>query len=499
MLSFGTVVFLLAIWVGWLALLGYIITKTGWGRTTDQFLTAGRNVHWGLVTTSVVAAYIWSATLMASSEGAYTFGASGLWIYGLGYGSGLCAFGFGARYLRKIFPKATTVFQFSEIRFDKKTAIFWAILGIIFSYVTVMIQLIGAGIAIETFTGGRVPFWAGPTVVSIAVLLYVLGAGLWSSIVADFIMVAVAVAAAVWLAPWVITRAGGLDAIFAAFQQRVVAENASQMANFFRPDAMLNYLVPVLAWSWLTLWLQQEYWQKAFAADMRFIRRSYVTAGLWWAAIPITASTVGLSGWALGVKVNVASEIYPTMVAQYLPGWTQIVFLLMIFAAVTSTVASSYLAVSTVLVTNFYVGLFNPQVAADDQLLRRLTPRVVIAVAVVATILSWTKVSILQLLLFMSVLLAAPAPVILLGMLSPRLTSNGAFLASLVGMLLALYVYYGPKLGGAYILPASFSGLGWGIIVGALAGLVISLVAMALADAKFDFSKLREVAALGER
>lgn len=484
MLSLQTTVLLLAIWVVWLVVLGWIVKRYQSGQTSDDYVAAGRQVHWGLVCTSVVAAYIWSATLMASAEGAYGFGAAGIWVYGIGYGSGLAAFGIAAGRLRSIFPRGTTVHQFVRLRFDTKTQVFWALLGIAFSFVTVMIQLIGAGIAIETFTGGKLPFWIGPTMVSAAVLVYILGAGLWSSIVADFIMVFVAIIAAIFLAPWTISSAGGLGAIFDAFQARVAAEGAYQMANFFRPDAMLNYLVPVLAWSWLALWLQQEYWQKAFSADPKLIRRSYVVAGFWWAMIPMAAAVVGLAGWALKVQVSVASDIYPKMVATYLPGWVQILFLLMIFAAVTSTVASSYLAVATVVVNDFYRTFFNPGVRPQD--LKRYVQMAIIVVAIVATILSLFKVSILSLLLFMSLLLSAPAPTMILGMFNSRLTPNSAFSSSVVAMAVGLYIYFGTT-----------AGLGWSIIAAASTSLVLSLIFSSIWNYNFDFRPLKEIKGFG--
>lgn len=480
MLSLPTVIILLVGWVAWLAVLGRLVAGRATGQSVDDYLVAGRSVPWGLICTSVVAAYIWSATLMASAEGAYAFGAAGLWIYGLGYGTGLSIFGLGAQRLRSIFPKGTTIHQFVRLRFDSKTQVFWAALGIAFSVVTVMIQLIGSGIAIETFTGGRFPFWIGPLLVCGAVLLYLVAVGLWAAIAANFVMVIVAVVAAVWLAPWTIAKAGGLATIYEAFTSRIAAENANYMANFFQGNAMVNYLIPVLAWSYLTLWLQQDYWQYVFASEPRTIRKSFGIAGLWWACIPMAAASVGLAGWALKVQVSVASDIYPRMVSMYLPPWVQAIFLLMIFAAVTSTTAGSVMAVSGVLLNDFYAGYINR--AASQAQLNRIAKWLVAIVTVILGLLSLQKVSILNLLLFMSLLLSAPAPAIITGMLSGRLSPNGAFIASLAGMALGLYVYFGTSLG-----------LGIAIITAFATSLAICLIFSAFYDYKFDFSGLREV------
>ncbi len=482
-MSITTVVVLLIIWVAWLAALGWVVNRMT-AHDTDMYLAAGRNVHWGLICTSVVAAYLWSATLMASAEGGYAFGASGIWIYGIGYGFGLSLFGFAAQRMRKILPYGTTVYQFVRTRFDSKTQVFWMLCSFAFSMITVIIQLVGAGIAIETFTAGQVPFVVGPKLMSAAVLLYILGAGLWSSILADFVMVFVGVVAAVWLAPWTIAKVGGLGAVFDAFQARVAAEGALEMANFFRGDALLNYLVPVLAWSLLSIWLQQEYWQKTFASNPNTLRKSYALAGFWWAMIPIAAGVVGVAGWALGIDVKVASDIYPTMVQQYLPGWVQIVFLLMIFAAVTSTTASSFLAMSTLFVTDIYHAYINPK-ATDDKL-QWITRVGIVVVAIVATILSAQKLSVLNLLLFMSLLLAAPAPVMIVGMLSKRLTPNGAFISSVIGMAVGLAVNF-------------WTGLGLGVALLLAAGVALALTGIfsAIQDYNFDFEPLKEVRKLG--
>jgi Na+/proline symporter len=484
-LTITTVSILLAGWIIFLAFLGNYVARASKIKGADQYLTAGRNVHWGLITTSVVAAYLWSATLMASAEGAYGFGAAGIWIYGIGYGAGLAFFGLAANRLRSIFPNGTTVYQFVRLRFDNKTQIFWAICSVAFSLVTIVIQLIGAGIAIQTFTGGQIPFWVGPILMSLAVLVYIIGAGIWSSIVADFIMVCVGVLAALWLAPWTISQAGGLAHVFEAFQARVVAEGAYEMANFFRSDALLNYLVPVLAWSMLSLWLQQEYWQKTFASNPKTLRKSYALAGFWWAMIPIAAGVVGLAGWALSISVDVASDIYPTMIVTFLPTWVQSIFLLMVFAAVTSTVASSFLAVSTIFVTDIYYTHINKNASSID--LTKITRIGIVVVAVIATILSFQKLSILNLLLFMSLLLAAPAPVMIIGMVSKRLAPNPAFFISIVGMAIGLYIYF-------------FTGLGLGVAILSASGfsLIMSLLSSAIYDYDFDFTPLKDVGKIGK-
>ena len=54
------------------------------GSTAEDFLTGGRGIGHGMTNASIVATWIWAATLMTSSWTGYSFGFIGPWWYGLG-------------------------------------------------------------------------------------------------------------------------------------------------------------------------------------------------------------------------------------------------------------------------------------------------------------------------------------------------------------------------------------------------------------------------------
>ncbi|WP_234396856.1 SLC5/6 family protein [Bacillus massiliglaciei] len=102
-----------------LTLISAVINKKDSAQNVDDLLTAGRKVPFGLVAASVCVAWIWTGTIMASSEASVWYGINGGFNYAWGAVVPFIIFIPIALRLRKIMPKTKTFVEFIRERFGQ--------------------------------------------------------------------------------------------------------------------------------------------------------------------------------------------------------------------------------------------------------------------------------------------------------------------------------------------------------------------------------------------
>lgn len=469
-----------------IVIIGIYTKYKGAGDKVDGYFAASRNVRFSYLCTAIMAGLgIWAASYMAAAEGAYIYGVAGLWIYPL-YWIGVALPALGAGRLRKLLPYGTTIYQFVKFRYDNKTQVLWLLLFAIFSIMNIVLQITGVGVAFNALSNGIVPYWAGAVIVCVFILIYLMVAGLWQSIISEFVLVVLVVIGLSIIGFSVIGKLGGIDALISAFLNRVSTENVPEMANLFRSDALRDYFVPVLIWATFVIWARQELWQVAFAGNPKVVNRSYVFTGIWWASVPMICGIIGLAGWAFNIDVVHADDIFPKMVSMYVPlGGAILVFL--ILQGVVSTAGQITVATAAIFVEDLYLGYINPKLKDDSAKaeikLRFLTITAFVVILIFSGIIALTRMSMLQLLLALNLLLAPVAMPLLLGMFFKAPSANGAFWGSLIGLIAGLFCLFVLDLG-----------TGSSLIIGALLSLIITLVVTAIKPDNFNFDELADKA-----
>jgi len=223
--------------VDWAIIIGYMLisvsigmyfTKKGSKSIVDYFV-AGREVHWLLAGTSIVATSFAADTPLAISAIVRTRGLQGNWYWWSGVMGGvLCVF-FYARLWRR--AKLITDAEFMEIRYHGKPAaflrgfhaayrsIFWnsVVLGwVILAMYKVVHVLLGWPKVLTTWS-----------LISIAVI-YISFSGLWGVLATDFFQFILAMTGCIILAGIVLVKTGGPAALV---EKSVAAANALQGAH----------------------------------------------------------------------------------------------------------------------------------------------------------------------------------------------------------------------------------------------------------------------------
>ena len=123
------------------------------GKTADSFIAGGRNIGHGMIHNSIIATWIWAATLMMSSWTGYSYGISGGWWYGLGATIPLPLMAYICRRTRLDMPEHRSYPEYIRFRLDRKNQILQAIITIIVcGWVTLML-VTGGAIMLVAFTG----------------------------------------------------------------------------------------------------------------------------------------------------------------------------------------------------------------------------------------------------------------------------------------------------------------------------------------------------------
>jgi Na+/proline symporter len=160
---------------------------------------------------------------------------------------------------------------------------------------------------------------------------------------------------------------GNLDAC-----GRVRGNVAESYLTMMSVDGLLFGIINIIG-NFGTVFLDQAYWQSAFAANPTASQKGYLMGGLVWFAIPFAlATSLGLATVALQLPVTVeeaAEGLVPPAAAYYMLGNSgAILITVMIFMAVTSTGSGELIAVSLLVTYDVYRTYIN-QRASDQQIL----------------------------------------------------------------------------------------------------------------------------------
>ena len=91
----------------------------------------------------------------------------------------------------------------------------------------------------------------------------------------------------------------------------------------------------------------QQYWQRAFAIDKIHLRKSFLFGAALFAIVPIALSMLGFIGAAINVVLPAgvdSSMIGIVTIAQLLPSWATVLFVVVLLAGLSSTLDSGLVA-----------------------------------------------------------------------------------------------------------------------------------------------------------
>lgn len=355
--------------------------------TAEEFATAGRSVKKFLISACVVSSWTWSATLLTSTTQTYRNGVCGAYYYAAGATCQIVLFSVLAIRAKAIAPNAHTYLEIVKARYGKTTHIVFCVWGLITNVlVTAMLVAGGSGV-LSDLTGMHVV--AACMLLPLGVVIYTMFGGLKATFITDYvngtvvIIIAMVFGFCTWATDDVLGNPGKVwDMVtkLAETSPREGNADGSYLTMHSRSGGI--FFVINIVGNFGTFFLDNNYFNKAFAANPTAAMPGYILGGLAWFAVPFfVATTMGMAGLAL--EGTPAWPTYPEKLSTYemnaglvLPNASvallgkggAVASLLLMFTAVTSAMSSELMAVSSIVTFDIYRGYIKPE-ATGKQLI----------------------------------------------------------------------------------------------------------------------------------
>lgn len=355
--------------------------------TSEMFLVANRTVGRGLTASAVFSSWMWINETVMCAALCYRYGLAlpYWWACGLCFQIALMA---ALGVLAKIrVPYAHTSLEIVRLRYGRTGHLVFLVMNLVNNVFGCASMILTGSQLIFGISGMN--FAAATVLIPLGVVLYTAVGGLKATFLTDFLHTAVALVLIIYFTLTILTHeaVGGLHGLYDKVQA-VAADNyiesnyAGSLLTMKSQDALIWGLI--LKFGNLALVVMDTaFWQKSFATEVRATVPGYNIAAVAIFGIPWGLGTViGLAARAIHdtplfptypdtltlTEIN-AGFVMPYTVKALIGPSGIVAFFVLLFMALTSTVSSSMIAVSSILSFDLYKTYINPN-AFDRRLVR---------------------------------------------------------------------------------------------------------------------------------
>jgi SSS family transporter len=440
-------------------MLGIGFYYSGRMRSMSQFFGGGKQVPWWLGGVSFYMVSFSALAFVMHSEMAYKYGIVSIILSWLAVPAAAASAFLFARRWRRV--AETSPLEYIEARYGigMRQGLMW--LGLPTRLLDDSLKLFAIGTVVSAGLG--FPFTTGVVACAAIILGYTFMGGLWAALVADFVQFVVLVAAVIVLPFLAFGRAGGMGT--------VIDRLPPDFFHLTRPDSgyplvfLLGYFV-LLFLNYSTSWaLVQRYYSSADDRNARKV--GFLVSGLYLVGTPLFY----LPAFAALVflpDIGNTKDVYPLICRTVLPVGMLGMVIAAMFSATMSTLAGDYNAVSSVLTNDLYKRLIGRDLSEKHLLVvgrinTVVVGLIVLGITLVMRSLQGTGDLFNTMAKVFGLFLPPVALPMLLGMLTPRISSRGAQAGLFVGILAGLAAFVlgaaHPTLRQAHVLTFLTSGV----------------------------------------
>ncbi|RDW64668.1 hypothetical protein BP6252_10319 [Coleophoma cylindrospora] len=352
---------------------------------SEMFMVANRSVGTGLTASAVFSSWMWINESVFSAAYTYKWGIALpiWWASGLSFQIALMAMlGIVAK-LRV--PYAHTSLEIIKMRYGKYAHWLFILLNLINNIFGCGSMILAGSQLVTGMTGMHVI--AACILIPVGVVTYTAVGGLKATFLTDFLHTTIALILLIYFSLAVLTNEhiGGISGLYEkvkATDDYIVGNYEGSLLTMKSKSSVLFGLV--LKFGNLALVLMDTaFWQKSFASEVRSTVPAYNLVSIVILAIPwCTGTIIGLSARAIEknpvwfdypntltlTQVN-SGLVMPYVLKSLLGRGATAGLLVLIFMAITSTVSSSMIAVSSIISQDFFRTYINPH-ASDRKILK---------------------------------------------------------------------------------------------------------------------------------
>ncbi len=408
--------------------IGFLAKRKNTSSSIEEFLVSSRDLSIFRGSFSIAISWVWAPAIFIAGLQAYTKGLPGAFWFIVPNVLCFFLFAYVATALRKKFPNGFTLPEFVHDRYkSKKTHVAFLIIFFGYQLGAIVINSVAGGVLLNLLTG--MDFAIATIGISATALIYSVIGGMRASVMTDVVQMIIVLGLALFMVPWVITQAGGLMAVQGGF---------GGVSGTFG-----NILDPKVAWAFgipMTISLlagpigDQQFFQRAFSVKPRAIKKTFMFGGIIFGLVPIILCLLGFvaANPAFGIEVPDPQMVAPMVIRHFLPNWALLLFTLMAFAGLCSTIDSGYCAISS-----FAVADLTKKSESEQKKIFRAR-MVMITLGIVGTLIALMQPKLLWGFFIYGALVAVGFFPTLFAIFSKRYTANAAFWSIILGFVLTI-------------------------------------------------------------
>lgn len=356
--------------------------------TAEEFATAGRSVKTFLLSAAVVSSWTWAATLLTSTVQVYNNGVSGALYYAAGASVQIILFACLAIKGKERAPSAHTYLEIIKTRYGSTTHAVYCFWGFATNVLVTAMLLTGGSAVVHDLTGMNVI--AACLLLPLGVVVYTLFGGIKATFLTDYahtVVIVVIMLVFSFNTFAVSDKLGSPSAVWEIVTK--LAETNPREGNAGGSYLTIKsrsggiFFVINIVGNFGTVFLDNGYFNKAFASDPAATLPGYVIGGLVWFAIPMfIATTMGLTALSLEgtpawptypIKMSAdevsAGLVLPNAAVALLGKSGAVMSLLLVFMAVTSAMSAELIAVSSIFTYDIYRTYIDPKASGKKLIL----------------------------------------------------------------------------------------------------------------------------------
>ncbi|MGM0397748.1 MAG: sodium:solute symporter family protein [Halobacteriota archaeon] len=334
-------------------LVAYRVTE----RTAEDYFLASRTFGTVVLLFTVFATLLSAFTFFGGPDNAYALGPEWILVMGLMDGIIFALLWYVVGYKQWLLGQRHGYVTLGEMLGDRFASLglrgLIAVVSLFWLFPYVMLQQIGAGAAIAGLTEGTVPFWAGATLITGFMIVYVVLAGMrgiaWTDTLQGVFMLSM-----VWLAlAWVLVAVdGGVTTINAGIQEQVPGFFALG-GGAYTPQFMLTFAISIAFGVAMFPQINQRFFA---ASSERVLKRSFTLWPVLVLLLFVPAFLLGTWAAGLGIEANVGAgeSVLPLVLAEYTPAWFAALVIAGAIAAMMSSSDSMLLSGSSYFTRDVY-------------------------------------------------------------------------------------------------------------------------------------------------
>ena len=438
--------------------------------TSEHFNTAGRTVKTGLTASVIVSQWTWAATLLQSSNVAFSYGVSGPFWYASGATIQVLLFGILAVEVKAKAPTAHTYLEIIKARWGTKAHLVFMWFALLCNIIVTSMLLLGGAATVNALTGMDLNL--ASFLIPWGVIAYTVAGGLKATFMAGYIHTAIIMVA---LCVFVFAIYAGSDDYVGSSENMynqldeivnvddcrygpsceftltacggVDKNKDGSYLTMLSLDGLIFGIINIVG-NFGTVFLDQSYWQSAIAAKPTSSARGYLLGGLCWFSVPFSlATSLGLAAVAMQIPVTgdeANAGLVPPATAYHIYGTGgAVLMLIMLFMAVTSTGSAEMIAVSSLVSYDVYREYINPEATGEDLLRvgRYFIFGFGIFMGCFAIVLNEIGLSLGFVYLMMGVIIGSAVIPVSMCLTWKKCTATGAITGALVGQVCAIIAW----------------------------------------------------------